>query len=90
LRLGALPAVGRLCESKFFFLTKARSQPAVGRHKEIGENLSDLPEAGRLFVHLFFIWRAKTPSRKENPFASSRLCALTSFFSRQEGKPCLQ
>ena len=118
----------------FFGAQRRRDLPAVGRRKEIGEKLSDLPEAGRLFVNLFFIWRAKAQRRKEKTplrlrvlpavgrrkeigenlsdlpeagrlgtfvylarrgaealrktsFASSRLCALTSFFSRQEGKP---
>jgi hypothetical protein len=38
----------------FFWRAKAQ------RRKEIGENLSDLPEAGRLFVKLFFGVQRKT------------------------------
>jgi hypothetical protein len=61
----------------YLFFWRAKAQ----RRKEIGENLSDLPEAGRLFVNLFFGVQRKT------------LCVLASlranfFFSRQEGKTC--
>jgi len=68
----------------FFGAQRRRDLPAVGRRKEIGENLSDLPEAGRLFVNLFFIWRAKAQRRKEK--TPLRLCESTSFFSRTKKK----
>ncbi len=90
LRLGALPAVGRLCESKFFFLTKARSQPAIGRRKEIGENLRNLPEISRIGDFVCLARRGAKTQRK-NPLrlgvlpAVGRLCALTSFFSHRQG-----
>jgi preprotein translocase subunit YajC len=45
----------------FFVVWRAKAQ----RRKEIRENLSDLPEAGRLFVNLFFIWREEAQRRKE-------------------------
>jgi hypothetical protein len=59
----------RLGESPFFFSRK-------------DEEPSYFREAMREF---FVVWRAKSQSRKENPFASWRLCALTSFFSHREG-----
>ena len=59
-----------------YFFWRAKAQ----RRKEIGENLSDLPEVGRLFVNLFFIWRAKVQILKENPFAAWRLCESKFFF----------
>jgi hypothetical protein len=39
-----------------YFFWRAKAQ----RRKEIGENLSDLPEVGRLFVNLFFGVQRKT------------------------------
>jgi hypothetical protein len=51
----SLHTEGRLCVN-FFVVWRAKAQ----RRKEIGKNLSDLPEAGRLFVNLFFEVQRKT------------------------------
>jgi hypothetical protein len=64
-------AAWRLCERNFFFLTKTRSLPAVGRRKEIGENLSDLPEAGRLYTSFYLLSAQRRRGAKKKP-----LCGL--------------
>ena len=55
----------------FFGAQRRRDLPAVGRRKEIGEDFRDLPEVGRLFVNLLFIWREEAQRRKEKT-----LCVL--------------
>ena len=54
----SLLAVG--LENSLFSAQRRRDLPAVGRRKEIGEDFSDLPETGRLFVNLFFGVQRKT------------------------------
>jgi hypothetical protein len=58
-----------------YFFWRAKAQ----RRKEIGENLSDLPEAGRLGTFAYLAHKGAEAQRK-TPFASWRLCAQTSFF----------
>ncbi len=62
-----------------FFLAKKESR------KEIGENLSDLPEVGRLFVNLFFGVQKKTlcvlASLRANFFFSQRNKEIKTFES---------
>ncbi len=55
----------------YLFFWRAKAQ----RRKEIGEVLRTLPSVDMLYVNLIF-------GVQKTPFASSRLCALTFFFSQ--------
>jgi hypothetical protein len=65
----------------FFGAQRRRDLPAVGRRKEIGENLSDLPEAGRLYTSFYLLSAQRRRGAKKKPLGGLAAWRANFFFS---------